>query len=173
MTLTAARETVLAPRMEKRMYKHILLPTDGSALSRKACRVGVRLAQSLGATVLAVHVVSEPHPDLLADWIHHDPAHTKRWQELMEQFGEDYLKAVAEEARSHQVHCICRKLHGADVAAAIARAAVSHGCDLIHIASHGWTDREGAAAGSVMLRVVHDSAVPVLVYKRGSQLQEG
>lgn len=154
--------------MEKPMYKHILLPTDGSALSRQACQGGVRLAQSLGATVLAVHVVPEPHGDLLADWMHHDPAHTKRWQEMMERFGDDYLKAVAEVAHAQQVHCICRKLHGADVAAAIVRAAVSHGCDLIHIASHGWSEQEGAPAGSVMLRVVHDSAMPVLVHKRGS-----
>jgi len=155
------------------MYKHILLPTDGSALARQACQAGVRLAQSVGATVLAVHVVPEPHPDLLADWLHHDPAHTKRWQELMEQFGEDYLKAVADDARAHQVHCICRKLHGTDVSAAIVRAAVSHGCDLIHIASHGWTGRQGAGAGSVMLRVVQDSTVPVLVCKRTSPLPNG
>lgn len=32
--------------MEKPMYKHILPPTDGSALSRQACQVGVRLAQA-------------------------------------------------------------------------------------------------------------------------------
>lgn len=129
---------------------------------------GVRLAQSMGATVLGVHVVPEPHRDQLADWMHHDPAHTKRWQQMMERFGDDYLRAVAEDAHAHQVQYMSRKLHGADVAAAIVRAAVSHGCDLIHIASHGWTEREGAASGSVMLRVVHDSAVPVLVYKRGS-----
>lgn len=147
------------------MYKHILLPTDGSALSRQACRVGVRLAQSLGATVLAVHVVPEPHRDLLADWMHHDSAHTKRWQDMMERFGDDYLKAVAEDAQAQHVPCICRKLHSADVAAAIVRAAVSHGCDLIYIASHGWSGQEGAPAGSVMLRVVHDSAAPVLVHK--------
>lgn len=48
--------------------------------------------------------------------MHHDPAHTKRWQEMMERFGDDYLKAAAEDAHAQQVHCICRKLHGADVA---------------------------------------------------------
>jgi len=34
------------------MYKHILVPTDGSALSLKAAREGAQLAKSLGARVL-------------------------------------------------------------------------------------------------------------------------
>ncbi|HJU70511.1 MAG TPA: universal stress protein, partial [Paucimonas sp.] len=39
------------------MYKHILLPTDGSELSEKAIASGVLLAKNIGATVVGVYVV--------------------------------------------------------------------------------------------------------------------
>ena len=35
------------------MYKHILIPIDGSKLSRAASEAGVRLAKALGARVTA------------------------------------------------------------------------------------------------------------------------
>ena len=38
------------------MYKHILIPTDGSALSEVAVRQGVALAKSLGAAMTAITV---------------------------------------------------------------------------------------------------------------------
>jgi nucleotide-binding universal stress UspA family protein len=41
------------------MYKHILLPTDGSKLSAKAVRQAVRFAQSIGAKLTAIHVSAE------------------------------------------------------------------------------------------------------------------
>ena len=38
------------------MYKHILIPTDGSALSEEAIRQGVAFAKAINATVTAVTV---------------------------------------------------------------------------------------------------------------------
>ena len=38
------------------MYKRILVPTDGSALSKKAVKSAVELASSLGAEVVALNV---------------------------------------------------------------------------------------------------------------------
>ena len=43
------------------MFKHILIPTDGSDLSRKAVLYGVRLAKESGAKVTAL-TVAEPYP---------------------------------------------------------------------------------------------------------------
>ena len=39
------------------MYKHILIPTDGSELSEKAVRNGITLASSLGAKITALTVM--------------------------------------------------------------------------------------------------------------------
>ena len=41
------------------MFKHILLPTDGSKLSDRAVQRGIELAEALGARVTAVHVIPE------------------------------------------------------------------------------------------------------------------
>jgi len=43
-----------------RMFKHILLPTDGSALAAKGVKNGVRLAKALGARVTGAYVI-EPY----------------------------------------------------------------------------------------------------------------
>src|SRR6516225_6241563 len=54
------------------MYKHILIPTDGSELSKKAVDHGIGLAKALNAKVTAV-TVSEPfhvfavEPGMLTD----------------------------------------------------------------------------------------------------------
>ena len=42
------------------MFKHILIPTDGSDLSRKAILYGVQLAKETGAKVTAIKV-TEPY----------------------------------------------------------------------------------------------------------------
>ena len=42
------------------MYRHILLPTDGSALSQSAVESGVQLAEkALGAQVTGLHVTAK------------------------------------------------------------------------------------------------------------------
>src|SRR5687767_6011846 len=45
------------PRSEPAMFKRILVPTDGSALSRKAIRSAVDLAAAVGAEVFGLNVV--------------------------------------------------------------------------------------------------------------------
>ena len=44
------------------MYKHILLPSDGSELSGQAVREGIRFAKSIGARVTGVHTTPEFYP---------------------------------------------------------------------------------------------------------------
>ena len=39
------------------MFKHILLPTDGSKLSDKAVKQAIKMARALRAEITAVHVV--------------------------------------------------------------------------------------------------------------------
>ncbi len=48
------------------MYKHILVPTDGTALSNRAVREGALLAVSLRAD-LTIMTVTEPPPSPLSE----------------------------------------------------------------------------------------------------------
>ena len=41
------------------MFKHLLIPTDGSELSKEAVRSGIRLAHELGAKVTALYVMPD------------------------------------------------------------------------------------------------------------------
>ena len=41
------------------MFKHLLIPTDGSELSKEAVRAGIRLAHELGAKVTTLYVMPD------------------------------------------------------------------------------------------------------------------
>lgn len=43
------------------MFKHLLVPTDGSALSEAAIQMAVTLASESGARVTGLHVIPEFH----------------------------------------------------------------------------------------------------------------
>ncbi|MBI2291508.1 MAG: universal stress protein, partial [Betaproteobacteria bacterium] len=43
------------------MFKHVLIPTDGSELSQKAIRIGIELAKFHGARVTGVHAIPDYH----------------------------------------------------------------------------------------------------------------
>lgn len=147
------------------MYKHILIPTDGSALSREAVTSGIQFAKSLGATVVGIHVIPVPHADQLEAWMHHDPNYTQRRQAMYDKFADEYLAFIQERAQAEQVPCICKKVKANEPWLAIVTAAVQERCDLIYISSHGWQGGEGQLLGSETLKVLHYSKLPVLVHK--------
>lgn len=147
------------------MYKRILLPTDGSALSKKAVQSGVRFARECGAQVVGLHVVSLPHADQLDAWVAHEPHLIERRQALFNKFADEYLGFVADTASAAQVPCTVHKVSDAEPAKAISRTAHELGCDLIFMASHGWRGDAASLPGSETIRVLQDSQVPVLVHR--------
>lgn len=147
------------------MYKRILLPTDGSALSRQAVTSGVLFAKNTGATVIGVHVIPMPHADQLEAWMHHDPHYAAHRQALFDKFADECLSFVANSALAEEVPCICKKITANEPCLAIVKMAEQMDCDLICMASHGWKGGEAQLPGSETLKVLHYSKVPVLVHK--------
>jgi nucleotide-binding universal stress UspA family protein len=147
------------------MYKLILLPTDGSALSKKAVAAGIRFARDSGAQVVGLHVVPVPHDDELEAWTHHDPHFAERRRALFDRFGDEYLAFVLDNAKAEQVGCTVIKERSGDAATAIVKTADEMGCDLIYMASHGWKAGQAVALGSETFKVLHTSKAPVLVFK--------
>ena len=143
------------------MYKHILIPTDGSVLSAKAIEHGVALAKSLGATVTGITVSFPFHTFAL------DPmmvsATEEQYKKQCEDRAQKFLGAITDAAKAAGV-----RARGAHVIAdhpyeAIVEAAKGNGCDLIVMASHG---RKGASAvvlGSETHKLLTHSKIPVLV----------
>jgi len=147
------------------MYKHILLPTDGSELSRQAVTSAVLFAKNTGATVVGLHVVPLPRQDQLEAWMHHDPHYAEQRQALFDKFADECLAFVANSALAEEVPCTCKKIKADQAAQAIVKAAEQARCDLIYMASHGWKGGEEQLLGSETLKVLHYSKIPVLVHK--------
>ncbi len=134
------------------MYKHILVPTDGSKLAEKGVKQGIRLAASLGAKVTAVYVIP-PRPAPL-------------YSEDKKQKVKAAKKALALadiEAQTAGVPCETRIVTAARPHAGILRAASAAKCDAIAMASHGRGAVSGLILGSETARVLSHSRLPVLV----------
>lgn len=145
------------------MFKHILLPIDGSELSLRAVDTGLALAARLGARVHAFHVVP-PFPALtyMVDIIQ---ANQEFYVQEAITRGEDYLKEVEQRASVEGVPC--ESSHETDDRpyTAIVAAASKYQCDLIVMASHGWRGFDGLLLGSETHKVILQGMVPVLVVR--------
>jgi nucleotide-binding universal stress UspA family protein len=144
------------------MYKHILLPTDGSELAHKAVRQGLELAKALNAKVTAV-TVSGPWPVGEVGGVVAVPI--AEYDSAVAKDAKRVLQAVSDLAAEIGVACTTVHVPNQHPAEGIIEQANAMGCDLIVMASHG---RRGIAKfllGSQAARVLAYSAVPVLICK--------
>ncbi len=140
------------------MYKHILLPTDGSELSEKSIAAAMELARAVGARVTGLSVVVDT---LVAAGI----GKSLRDQDEPLRAAEAHLSAISRQAARNGVACECYYVVGTWPHDEIVRAAEQKGCDLIHMASHGKGLIAGLLLGSEASKVVTHSKVPVLIYR--------
>jgi nucleotide-binding universal stress UspA family protein len=145
------------------MYKNILLPTDGSALSAKAVEAGLQLAKSVGARVTAL-VAYEPFHvfSLSGDQLEYTPA---TYAEHATAEGRKILEAVAAQAADMLVTCSTEVRQAEQPYKAIIEAAEVNGCDLVVMGSHGRRGMAALVLGSVTVEVLTHSTIPVLVYR--------
>jgi nucleotide-binding universal stress UspA family protein len=145
------------------MFKHILIPTDGSDLSRKAVLYGVRLAKESGAKVTAL-TIAEPYRvasmDAVLIAISED-----EYEEESRRMSEKALDQVKMAAVAADVPCeTIREIHDQPYRAII-DAAHALNCDLIVMASHGRRGISALLLGSETVKVLTHSTIPVLVYR--------
>jgi len=145
------------------MFKHILVPVDGSPTSMLAVNKAAGLAKVFGSQVTAVYVI-DPYPftGVGADFAYGQAqylsaatadAHTAldSVKSAMEQAGIPIDTVMGE---GHSVHD------------GIMEAAKTTGADLIVMGSHGRRGLEKLVLGSVTQRVLGDSLIPVLVVRQ-------
>ncbi len=146
------------------MYKNILLPTDGSALSAIAIENGLKFAKAVGATVTGFYVMLERQPDSFEDFA---PVSAKapKLDEVAQQEAGKYLKVIADKARAMGITCQTHSMKHTSPHQAIITIATSTGCDLIIMASHGKKGITGELVGSETARVITNCKIPVLVYR--------
>lgn len=145
------------------MFKHILLPTDGSKLSEKSVKQGVRMAKALNAKVTALHVVPKFHTFTYQSEMLES---TRREYEAdAAERTKNYLEFVRKVAAGSDVKCDTAQVASDQPFREIIKAAEKKGCDLILMASHGRRGIEGFLLGSETQKVLTHSTVPVLVYR--------
>jgi len=149
------------------MYKHILVPTDGSALSDKAVEAAIKLASLLGARITAFHAM-EPYP-LQGAYAAEASGVAELQPEIFAQRSEEYAKRVLDAfkqaAAAANVECATGHATARSPSQAIVEKARAEKCDLIVMASHGRRGLEGFLLGSETQKVLTHSEIPVLVYR--------
>ncbi len=145
------------------MFKHILLPTDGSPFSEDAARQAVAFAKAAGAKITAFYVKPEYPATYAAEGIVFDSP--GRFEQLAEEEGQEVLGFVEDICQKAGVSCT-KLIHTHDaVYAAIIEAASQNECDLIFMASHGRSGIGAILLGSETNKVLTHSKIPVLVYR--------
>jgi nucleotide-binding universal stress UspA family protein len=145
------------------VYKHLLVPTDGSPLSLKAARTAAALAAKLGARITAINVIAPFIPPVYNDSAIAYPQYftAAEYEAAMRKVAARATAKVA--AAAGRVKCDQLAIVGADAWEAIVKAARSRKCDLIVMASHGRRGIAGFLLGSETQKVLTHSKVPVLV----------
>lgn len=146
------------------MFKHILIPTDGSALARKAIKAGVTLAQELGAKVTAYHALESFQP-LIYDGFIANKKGIKSYADHARTIGQQYLEEAEEAARAAGVRCETVMTKPETPYLGIVAVAKRKACDAIFIASHGRGGFASLLLGSVTQKVLAHSKIPVVVYR--------
>ncbi|HEX3062610.1 MAG TPA: universal stress protein [Usitatibacter sp.] len=147
------------------MYKHILLPTDGSPLSLKAAREAAHLAKSMKAKITAVYVVPPFQPPYDGDGVAfaarefspqvHEARH--------ERFANDAFAKIEAAAARSRVKVARLKVTGPAPWRSIIDSARAKKCDVIVMASHGRGGIGTLLLGSETNKVLAHSKTPVLV----------
>ena len=147
------------------MYKHILIPTDGSELSRRAVGAGVKLARALGARVTGLFAAPAATPLVYRDFIPVGYATPQQNAALIKRAALRHLEVIGRVARAAGVRCETVSVTNDFPADAILAQAKKRKCDLIFMASHGRRGLRGVLLGSETQRVLAGSSLPVLVYR--------
>ena len=144
------------------MFKHILVPTDGSPLSERAVHGAVALAKENGARITALYAKPEFHA-YFVEGLAIDATVWQKTADLVELETAKVLGFAEEACKAAGVPCAKLAIHSLTPHEAIIEAAEKNGCDLIFMASHGRRGLNALLLGSETVKVLTHSKIPVLV----------
>ncbi len=152
------------------MFKHILVPLDGSTLSEKAIGIATSLARATGAQVTLLHSVSVASFAYAAPL----PASDELYDQMLDSDvikATNYLKKIETRLHDCDVKNVEVKVLVGPAAEAIEMVA-REGCDLVVMSTHGRTGVARTMWGSIADEVVRDTNIPVLLVSTRHQIRE-
>ena len=147
------------------MFKHLLVPTDGSALSTDAVARAVSFAKEAQARITFVYAKPDYPIAFYGEGALIDPTTPEKFAEMAEKQAEEVLQACEKSAKEAGVDATTVSTTSDVPYEAIIATAASEGCDLIFMASHGRRGFSGLLLGSETQKVLTHSKIPVLVYR--------
>jgi len=147
------------------MFKHILIPTDGSAVAAKAIKAGVSLAAEMGASVTGYYAIEPAPTHIYGEGYLADRKLVDELERRSREVAQRAVDAIATEAKAAGVKC--ETVLGTAVLPhkGIIEAAEKNHCDAIVMASNGHRGLTGLLLGSVTQKVLTHSKTPVLVFR--------
>ena len=146
------------------MFKHLLIPTDGSPLANKAAKAGIALAIKLGAKVTAYRALEELQLVYVDGYVF-DQKTINGFEEQARKSAQKQVDAIGRMAKAAGVPfaSVVAKAH--TPYEGIIAAAKKRKCDVIFMASHGRRGISRLIMGSVTQKVLSHSRIPVVVYR--------
>ena len=145
------------------MFKHILLPTDGSELSEAAIQKAIQLAKSINAKVTGFHVILPFHVFTTKTQMVEDTREQYERESKIQ--ADQFLGVIKKAAEKAGVSCDADYVTSNHPYEMIINVAEKKGCDLIMMASHGRRGVQGVLIGSETQKVLTHTKIPVLVVR--------
>jgi nucleotide-binding universal stress UspA family protein len=146
------------------MFKHILLPTDGSELSEKAIKACLDFAKETGAKISGFCAIEE-YPWAYGEYVPFEVLSPTERLEQDKRWAQGALGVIEGYAHTAKVPYEGHYAKATSVYEAILEEAQKRGCDLIFMASHGRRGLVGLLLGSETQKVLTHGKLPVLVYR--------
>ncbi len=147
------------------MFRHFLVPTDGSQLSFQAVQHAVALAKEVGAKVTFFFAKPDYPVAFYGEGALIDPTTPEKFADIADRQAEEILSQAEAVARNSGIEFATISEVSDIPYEAIIKASAVAGCDLIFMASHGRRGISGLLLGSETQKVLAHSKTPVLVYR--------
>ncbi|MBD5801674.1 universal stress protein [Aromatoleum toluolicum] len=147
------------------MFKHILVPTDGSPLSESTVARAVSFAKDAGARITFFYAQPDFPMPIYGEGALIDPTTPEQFSKAAADEAKRILDAAKSAADAAGVASDTDTIVNEVPYEAVIDAAERHGCDLIFMASHGRRGIAGLLLGSETQKVLTHSKTPVLVYR--------
>lgn len=147
------------------MFKHILVPTDGSQLSSDTVKRAITFAREARAKITFFFAKPDYPVAFYGEGALIDPTTPDKFAEMAEQQASEILAAHEAAAKAEGVVSAAMSSVSDTPYEAIIAAAEEAGADLIFMASHGRRGISGLLLGSETQKVLTHSKIPVLVYR--------
>ena len=145
------------------MFKHILIPTDGSELSNMAITNGVQFAKDIHAKITGLTVTMPFHFFALDGMQIADTA--QQYTEDAKALATRNLTVLKDAASAAGVECELVHRESEHPYEEIVKTAQNQGCDVIFQASHGRRGMRALVMGSETHKVLTHTKIPVLVFR--------